>query len=58
MPPDGTLASGQSFIFNLRKEQFSDIRVREAIGLMFNFEWSNKTLFCGIYERIHSFWEK
>ena len=57
MPPDGTLASGQSFIFNLRKEQFGDVRVREAIGLMFNFEWSNKTLFYGIYERIHSFWE-
>ena len=56
-PPDGTLASGQSFIFNLRKDQFKDIRVREAIGMMFNFEWSNKTLFFGIYERIHSFWE-
>jgi microcin C transport system substrate-binding protein len=56
-PPDGTLASGQSFIFNLRRETFQDIRVREAIGLMFNFEWSNKTLFYGIYARINSFWE-
>ncbi|MEL0304546.1 MAG: extracellular solute-binding protein [Rhodobiaceae bacterium] len=56
-PPDGTLASGQSFIFNLRREKFHDIRVREAIGLMFNFEWSNKTLFYGIYARINSFWE-
>ena len=56
-PPDGTLATGQSFIFNLRREQFEDIRVRKALGLMFNFEWSNKTLFYGIYERISSFWE-
>ena len=56
-PPDGTLASGQSFIFNLRREKFQDIRVREAIGLMFNFDWSNKTLFYGIYARINSFWE-
>ena len=56
-PPDGTLASGQSFIFNLRREKFQDIRVREAIGMMFNFEWSNKTLFYGIYARINSFWE-
>ena len=56
-PPDGTLASGQSFIFNLRREKFQDIRVREAIGLMFNFEWSNRTLFYGIYARINSFWE-
>ena len=56
-PPDGTLATGQSFIFNLRREQFTDIRVRKALGLMFNFEWSNKTLFYGIYKRISSFWE-
>ncbi len=56
-PPDGTLASGQSFIFNLRRAKFQDIRVREAISLMFNFEWSNKTLFYGIYARINSFWE-
>ncbi len=56
-PPDGTLASGQSFVFNLRRPKFQDKRVRQAIGMMFNFEWSNKTLFYGIYERIDSFWE-
>ena len=56
-PPDGTLASGQSFVFNLRRDRFQDIRVRKAVGMMFNFEWSNKTLFYGIYERIESFWE-
>ncbi len=54
---DGTLASGQSFIINLRRERFRDPRVREALGLMFNFEWSNETLFYGLYARIHSFWE-
>ncbi len=54
---DGTPVSGQSFIFNLRREKFQDPRVREAIGLMFNFEWSNETLFFGIYNRINSFWE-
>ena len=56
-PPDGTLASGQSFVFNLRRDKFQDKRVRQAIGMMFNFEWSNKTLFYDIYERIDSFWE-
>ncbi|MEK9854032.1 MAG: extracellular solute-binding protein [Rhodobiaceae bacterium] len=56
-PPDGTLASGQSFVFNLRRDKFQDKRVRQAIGMMFNFEWSNKTLFYSIYERIDSFWE-
>ena len=55
--PDGTNASGQSFVFNLRRDRFADPRVREAIGLMFNFEWSNSTLFFDAYARIHSFWE-
>ena len=55
--PDGDKASGQSFVFNLRRDKFADIRVREALGLMFNFEWSNQTLFYALYARIHSFWE-
>ena len=55
--PSGDMAPGQSFIINLRKGKFKDIRVRKAIGLMFNFEWSNKTLFYDLYARINSFWE-
>ena len=55
--PSGSKASGQSFAFNLRREKFKDPRVREAIGLMFNFEWSDATLFYGIYDRIDSIWE-
>ena len=55
--PDGTMAPGQAFVMNMRREKFQDIRVREAIGLMFNFEWSNKTLFYGLYARINSFQE-
>jgi microcin C transport system substrate-binding protein len=31
--------------------------VREAIAMMFNFEWSNETLFSGLYDRTDSFWE-
>ncbi|WP_432759693.1 extracellular solute-binding protein [Defluviimonas sp. SAOS-178_SWC] len=54
---DGDIASGQAFIINLRREKFQDPRVREAIGLMFNFEWSNASLFYGLYARINSFWE-
>jgi microcin C transport system substrate-binding protein len=50
-------ASGQAFLFNLRREKFADPRVREAIGLMFNFEWSNAALFYGNYQRINSIWE-
>ena len=55
--PNGSKTNGQSFIFNLRRDKFKDPRVREAIGLMFNFEWSNQTLFYGLYTRINSFWE-
>ena len=55
--PDGNLAPGQSYIFNLRRDKFQDMRVREALGLMFNFEWSNDSLFYGAYARINSFWE-
>ncbi|MHA7887700.1 extracellular solute-binding protein [Roseicyclus sp.] len=55
--PQGLIASGQSFVFNLRREKFQDPRVREAIALMFNFEWTNQTLFYGLYSPIDSFWE-
>ncbi|MEM6478708.1 MAG: extracellular solute-binding protein, partial [Pseudomonadota bacterium] len=54
---DCSLGRMQSFIFNLRREKFQDPRVREAIRLMFNFEWSNESLFFGLYERPNSFWE-
>ncbi|MEM1235358.1 MAG: extracellular solute-binding protein [Pseudomonadota bacterium] len=54
---DGSLGRMQSFIFNLRLEKFQDIRVREAIRLMFNFKWSNESLFFGLYDRPSSFWE-
>lgn len=55
--PDGTIASGQSFMINLRRPQFQDVRVRSAIAHMFNFEWSNETLFYGLYSPVVSFWE-
>lgn len=54
---DDSLATAQSFIFNLDRPQWQDPRVRQAIGLMFNFEWSNDTLFYGLYSRVNSFWE-
>ncbi|WP_253762828.1 extracellular solute-binding protein [Ruegeria sp. HKCCD4884] len=55
--PDGRPAGTQGFWFNLRRDKFSDPRVREAIGLAFNFEWSNQSLFHGLYTRTDSFWE-
>lgn len=55
--PQNVIATGQSFVFNLRREKFEDPRVREAIALMFNFEWTNQTLFYGLYQQPISFWE-
>ncbi len=54
---DNRPSGAQGFWFNLRREKFQDIRVRQAIGMMFNFEWSNQALFYGIYKRTDSFWE-
>lgn len=54
---DGSIGSAQAFVFNLDKPKWQDPRVREAIGLMFNFEWSNESLFYGLYARVNSFWQ-
>ena len=55
--PKGSKAPAQGFFINLRREKFQDPRVREAIGLMFNFEWANKALFHDLYTRTESFWD-
>ncbi len=54
--PDGNIGSGQGFVFNLRREQWQDPRVRDAVRMLFNFEWANETLFYGLYDRSFSFW--
>jgi len=55
--PDGRSSGAQGFWLNLRNERLQDPRVRQALGYLFNFEWSNETLFSGLYERTDSFWE-
>jgi len=42
----------QGYIFNLRKPQFQDIRVRQALGLTMDFEWLNRQMFYGLYQRV------
>lgn len=53
--PDGDIKPMQGFIFNLRKPQFQDRRVREAFNLAFNFEWANKAMFFEQYHRSSSY---
>jgi microcin C transport system substrate-binding protein len=55
--PDNRPAGTQGFWFNLRRPTFQDPRVREAIGLAFDFEWSNERLFYDLYTRTDSFFE-
>ena len=55
--PDGRPSGAQGWFINTRREKFKDPRVREALGYAFDFEWSNKTLFYGLYERTASFFE-
>ena len=45
----------QHFAFNIRRPQFKDKRVREAIDLAFNFEWANEKLFYNQYQRLYSY---
>lgn len=45
----------QSFVFNNRRPQFADIRVRRALTYAYDYEWMNKALFYGEYQRLQSF---
>ena len=52
--PDATPSGVQAFFFNMRREKFKDRRVRAALDLAFDYEWTNKTLFYGLYDRTNS----
>jgi len=45
----------QAFVFNSRRDLFRDRRVRQALGYVFDFEWTNKNLFYGQYTRTRSY---
>jgi len=53
--PHSNNAGMQGFIFNLRRALFQDIRVRQALTLALDFEWSNRNLFYNQYERNDSY---
>jgi microcin C transport system substrate-binding protein len=50
--------SMQGWALNTRRSKFADLRVRQAIGYCFDFEWTNKNLFYGAYSRSQSLFEK
>ncbi|MCW6508970.1 extracellular solute-binding protein [Lichenifustis flavocetrariae] len=53
--PSGLPKGMEGFAFNTRRPLFADIRVREALGEMFDFAWLNGNLFGGLYTRTDSF---
>lgn len=54
---NGNPTGMQGFVFNLRRPTFQDPRVREALSLLLDFEWTNKQLFNGAYTRTDSYFE-
>ncbi len=46
----------QGLFMNSRRAAFADRRVRQALGLLFDFEWTNRTLFSSAYRRASSFY--
>jgi peptide/nickel transport system substrate-binding protein len=51
----GLPAPSEYLVFNTRRPMFSDIRVREALTLLFDFEWINRNYFFGLYSRAGGF---
>jgi microcin C transport system substrate-binding protein len=55
--PDQTPSGTQGWFLNTRREQFGDRKVREALGLLFDFEWTNTNIMFGSYVRTASYFE-
>jgi microcin C transport system substrate-binding protein len=55
--PDHTPSGTQGYFLNTRRPALKDIRVREALELAFDFQWTNKHLFYGLYKRTQSYFE-
>jgi peptide/nickel transport system substrate-binding protein len=55
--PDGLPKLASNYVFNTRRAIFADVRVREAITLLFDFEWINRNFFYGLYRRSASYFD-
>jgi microcin C transport system substrate-binding protein len=52
--PDDTPSGAQGWFFNTRREKLQDKGLREAFIYAFDFEWTNKNIMYGSYQRTHS----
>ena len=55
--PNSLPVGMQGLGYNLRRPVFQDPRVRQALAYAFDFEWSNKNLFYGAYQRTRSYFD-
>ncbi|MBB3104523.1 microcin C transport system substrate-binding protein [Azomonas macrocytogenes] len=55
--PNRNPAGMQGFVFNIRRPALQDRRVREALSVLFDFEWTNQRLFNGAYTRTRSYFD-
>ncbi|ALE03800.1 extracellular solute-binding protein [Bartonella ancashensis] len=51
-----TPADTIGFVFNTRRSIFEDRKVRQALSMIFDFEWVNHHLFNNVYSRIEGYW--
>jgi len=54
---DGNVPDNAGFVMNMDRPQFQDVRVREAVQLAYNFEWTNESLQYGLFRHRSSFWQ-
>jgi len=55
--PTGVPKPSSYYVFNTRRAVFADTRLREAISLLFDFEWINHSYFFDLYRRSASFFD-
>lgn len=56
--PLGVPKGMQGFVFNTRRHPFEDKNIREALGMMFDFEWINHNYYGDLYHRTKSFFDE
>ena len=54
---DGAPTGSQGWYMNTRREQFKDPNIREALSLLFDFEWTNKNVMFSSYKRVTSYFQ-
>jgi ABC-type oligopeptide transport system, periplasmic component len=55
--PDETPSGAQGWFINTRREKFKNPKLREALNYAFDFEWTNKNIMFGAYDRTHSIFQ-